>query len=273
MCAYVCRGVSVDDCFTTLSTTLFFISSFPHWTIWVAHLFFSPLNSRGISVSLAPIHTQPHAHSTRCSIQLLFYILSAHTQTVLVRGHSWLDHRRWFARTLTMHVWVCTCAAAVVVVVAAETSSSKYATWMAMIMIMIFFSAVRTTLRGSPCLQRDVILCEVCKEGIKAPTIRHFKVIAHDATDGLTSLLYTLDISFNHSFYPTFTASKWTVLEWKKSWIFFLVFSIKFFNLCSENFTSKRHIFFVLVLNVPRSFPIILKGKKTLTILFYCAKV
>jgi len=30
---------------------------------------------------------------------------------------------------------------------------------------------------------------EVCKEGIKAPTIRHFKVIAHDATDVLTSFL------------------------------------------------------------------------------------
>lgn len=30
-------------------------------------------------------------------------------------------------------------------------------------------------------------VCELCKEGIKAPAIRHFKVIAHDATDGLTS--------------------------------------------------------------------------------------
>lgn len=38
------------------------------------------------------------------------------------------------------------------------------------------------------------LLCEVCKEGIKAPTIRHFKVIAHDATDGLTSLFYTHQI-------------------------------------------------------------------------------
>lgn len=109
----------------------------------------------------------------------------------------------------------------------------------------------------APCLQRDVILCEVCKEGIKAPTIRHFKVIAHDATDGLTSLLYTLDISFNHFFYPTqFTASKWKVLEWKILWNFFLVLSIKFFDLCSENFTSKRPFFFV-----PRIFPIIFLRK------------
>lgn len=43
-------------------------------------------------------------------------------------------------------------------------------------------------------------MCEVCKEGIKAPTIRHFKVIAHDATDGLTSTGY---FSFFCYFFPS----------------------------------------------------------------------
>lgn len=44
-------------------------------------------------------------------------------------------------------------------------------------------------------------VCEVCKEGIKAPTIRHFKVIAHDATDGLTSTDY---FSLFYYFLPSF---------------------------------------------------------------------
>lgn len=72
--------------------------------------------------------------------------------------------------------------------------------WMAMIMIMILFwlCILEYKDRVVSGLSASVFVCEVCKEGIKAPTIRHFKVIAHDATDVFRSLVHQV------TFFPKF---------------------------------------------------------------------
>lgn len=91
-------------------------------------------------------------------------------------------------------------------------------------------------------------MCEVCKEGIKAPTIRHFKVIAHDATDGLTSFVHSFIWLNLHLF---LSSIYWIEIIFEV-FEFFRIFSQPR-NEVSINFVQVNIIFF-LQSEVPRIF-------------------